>query len=331
MRLLDKVAQTVDPIIIRTSSDGRTWCLPGADTLANDVRQCPLRFVLQDQVTEVCTQLAFESDSIPGSSLALLRVPAPHLWLEYVGIARQRVFTNLQCTDSSANPFPGQRVGLMVRCDEAGRKGSVVVCWENAAGNALDVSPFIIEFDFDDEAFSAGGVVTAEDISIGVNVPDRPELAPLYNCVRFRLQPEWHRYYRSRITSEAGLLQMLQDTIRPLLDDVPFLAAFCLLLISRGALSAQPCDRADINRSRARKGRPPLLDHVELTMNLGDIERARHQADTNRSAPRLHLVRGHLVRRQDTIFWRTSHMRGRPEIGSVNTRTVSLRITGAGS
>lgn len=331
MRLLDKVAQTITPIIVRTCDDGDVWQFPGADTLADEVRQCPLRYVLHDQVTEICTQLAFESDTVLKSSIALLRVPAPRLWLEFVGIARQKVFTNLGRADDDPNTCPQQRVGLLVTCDERGRKGSIHACWDGEDGDELDVAPFSIEFDFDDESFSKRGYSTAEDTSVGVNIGDCPELDALYNCVRFNLHPEWHRYYRARATTESHFRQILQDTLKPLLEDVPFLAAFCLLLISKGPLSLQPCDRSGINRQRTRRGRPPLLDHVELTMNLGEADRDRHNTDTHRFAPRLHFVRGHLVHRQGTIFWRTSHMRGKPEIGSIHTRTVSLRMAATGS
>ena len=48
----------------------------------------------------------------------------------------------------------------------------------------------------------------------------------------------------------------------------------------------------------------------------------------DRSAPRLHLVRGHLVRRGSLLFWRRSHMRGHSDIGTIRSRTVHLRVAG---
>ena len=197
MRLLDKVAQTTRPIIVRTFADGHTWCFPGADALADDIRQCPLRYVLHDEVTEICTQLAFESDTVLSSSIALLRIPAPRLWLEFVGIARKKVFTDLGRADGDPNSCPQQRVGLLVTCDERGRKGSIKACWDSEAGDELDVAPFAIEFDFDDESFSKRGYATVDGTSIGVSIGDCPALDALYNCVRFNLHPEWHRYYRN--------------------------------------------------------------------------------------------------------------------------------------
>ena len=329
MRLLDMVAQSTRPMIVEMPADGRIWRLPGADTLADDVRRCPLRYVLHDKVTEMCTQLAFEGDTILGSAMALLRVPAPRLWLEFRGAARNKVFTDLDRADTDPNAYPQQRIGLLVTSDESGRKGTVSVCWDSEGSNEPALAPFVIEFDFDDDSFSSRGRASANGMCIGVGIGDHPDLGVLFDRVRFNLRPEWHNYYRSCADSEHGFRPLLKAALKPLLEDVPFLATFCLLLISNSALRSQPCDRSVINRSRERKGRSPLLDHVELTMSLGEGEGTAHQADVHRSAPRLHFVRGHLVRRRDTIYWRTSHMRGKPNIGSISTRTVSLRMTGS--
>jgi hypothetical protein len=331
MRLLDKVAQSAGPTIIETVRDGHTWRLPGADTLADGLQQCPLRYVLHDEVTAVCAQLAFATNTVLSSSIGLLRVPAPRLWLEFVAIAGSKTSIDRDCVDSETNACPRQRVGLLVTCDERGRKGSIDTCWESEDGHQPDLAPFAVEFDFDDELFSRRSYATSDGISLGMTIGNRRDLDGLFNCVRFKLHPEWHRYYRSRSISEIAFRQSLQDALNPLLGDIPFLATFCLLLISKDALHAQPCDRSGINGARARKGRPLLLDHVELTMSLGEAAHTGRQIDADRSGPRLHFVRGHLVRRQDAIFWRTSHMRGKPEIGSIKTRTVSLRMAGAGS
>lgn len=331
MRLLDKVAQSAGPAIIQTVRDGHTWRLPGADTLADGLQQCPLRYVLHDEVTATCAQLAFATDTVLNSSIGLLRVPAPRLWLEFVAAAGSNDFVDSNCVDRKTNVCPRQRVGLLVTCDERGRKGTIDTCWESDDGLQPDLAPFSVEFDFDDELFSRRGHPMPDGISLGMTIGNRRDLDGLFNCVRFTLRPEWHRYYKSRSVSEIAFRQSLQDAVNPLLGDIPFLATFCLLLISKGALQAQPCDRSSINGARTRRGRPLLLDHVELTMNLGEAGHTGRQIDADRSAPRLHFVRGHLVRREDTIFWRTSHMRGKPEIGSIKTRTVSLRMASAGS
>jgi hypothetical protein len=49
----------------------------------------------------------------------------------------------------------------------------------------------------------------------------------------------------------------------------------------------------------------------------------------SRRPARLHHVRGHLVRREDRIFWRMAHLRGQALQGLVRSRTVCLSFADA--
>ena len=53
------------------------------------------------------------------------------------------------------------------------------------------------------------------------------------------------------------------------------------------------------------------------TADTGDEPSGRH-------SPRLHHVRGHLVRREQRVFWRVPHLRGSASRGAVRSRTVCL-------
>ena len=328
MHLLDKVAQAKEPIVVGNLDGTNAQFFPGTDALATDVAQCPLRYVLHDDVTKLCTELAFEDDTLLGSSIELLRVPAPKLWIEFVESARHNVFSNLGLLNDKAASSSHQRVGLFITSDERGRNGYVEVCWENGDGLSPDVAPFVIEYNFDDEFFSKSGFVANDDACIGIDVGNIQSLNPLFRHIRFRLRTQWHRYYKEKAGSDIRYRELMLLLINPLLEDVPFFAMFCLLLMSKNALRQQAGDRSRLNRSRERRGRSPLLDHIELTMNLAPFESVPGDA-TNaelRASPRIHFVRGHLVRRGNAIFWRTSHMRGKPEIGSIRSRTISLHI-----
>jgi hypothetical protein len=138
------------------------------------------------------------------------------------------------------------------------------------------------------------------------------------------LRPEWRAYYAER--TGARFREVLNQAVRPIVVDVPLFAAFCLLLSSKRALRLEPVDRSRLNAARERRGKRPLLDHVELTMNLVGSKGAGHGDAEGRSSPRLHFVRGHLVRRGDAVYWRSSHMRGNAAVGSINSRTISLHM-----
>ena len=334
MHLLDQVAQTNQAMVVERSGGRDIWRLPGTDVLAHDLEQCALRYVLHDDVTELCTELAFDDETIVGSSVELIRIPAPTLWIEFSGRAQNKVLSNLGRLEGDFELSPHQRIGLLVKSDASGRKGEFRVCWENESGLGPDIAPFIVEYDFNDVSFSKSCHATADGTMIAADVVGHDALVPLFEHIRFRLNADWHRYYRQSTGSESLYREALHTALNPMHKDIPFLSMFCLLLTSQSAFQVSASDRSRLNRSRARRGRSPLLDHVELTMNLAAHEPEFEDSacsSADRSSPRLHFVRGHLVRRRNAIHWRTSHMRGKPAIGSIHSRTVSLRVTAGSS
>ena len=108
--------------------------------------------------------------------------------------------------------------------------------------------------------------------------------------------------------------------------NLPFVLAFALLLDSRDAVEQRPAELARLNRARLRRGRPALLDHVEVRLRLGGGARAmaaRQGGAGVREAPRLHIVRGHSVRRGDKTFWRAPHLRG-DAFRPIRSKTVTV-------
>jgi hypothetical protein len=106
------------------------------------------------------------------------------------------------------------------------------------------------------------------------------------------------------------------------------LLAFFLLLSTRNGLPRRPRIMERLNRARARSGKVPLLDHIEV---LSPVLPERDGATGNESfgcrrAPRLHHVRGHLMRRGCELYWRVPHLRGTARSGVVRTRTVTWTI-----
>jgi hypothetical protein len=105
------------------------------------------------------------------------------------------------------------------------------------------------------------------------------------------------------------------------------LLAFLLLLSARDATRRLPVSRASINRKRLANGRRPLLDHVEVNACLQAVAADATGEFSGRQSPRLHHVRGHLVRRDQRVFWRVPHLRGNAMRGAVLSRTVCLSFT----
>jgi hypothetical protein len=126
---------------------------------------------------------------------------------------------------------------------------------------------------------------------------------------------------------------VVRKSLAGVAHDIPLLLAFFLLLNAKGATRPVPVQREQLNRKRSAKKRPPLLDHIEVHATLPAQTAGFLDAEAGpiaRRPPRLHHVRGHLVRRENRVFWRTPHLRGSARQGIVHSRTVCLSFSRAG-
>jgi hypothetical protein len=172
--------------------------------------------------------------------------------------------------------------------------------------------------DAKDQDILSGGFV---DATHGSNAAT----ASLLDHVRFRFEESWAGYYREAAADADFKRRLINDSINSIAWDAPFVLAFLLLLSAKDATRLAPVSRAAINRKRLANGRAPLLDHVEVNASLDAVSTAESTGDgSGRQSPRLHHVRGHLVRRENRVFWRVPHLRGSSFRGAVRSRTVCL-------
>jgi hypothetical protein len=152
--------------------------------------------------------------------------------------------------------------------------------------------------------------------------------ASLLDHVRFRFEDSWAAYYREGAGDAAFRGRLINDSINSIAWDAPLALAFLLLLSAKDATRLLPVSRAALNRKRLANGRAPLLDHIEVNASLDAVSASESPGQlTGRQSPRLHHVRGHLVRRENRVFWRVPHLRGSGSRGMVRTRTVCLAFT----
>lgn len=315
MRLLDRVAQTIAPLCVRVPDQHQIWRLFGAAELAPSVSTTPLRYVCEPSVTRLCAEVAGDLE-LMSQCLDLIRVPATQMWVEWdeaerLGSCRR---------DERAGPGGVDRVGILVRASECGRVGSIETCWSTTkTGAPVDVAPIVIRFDLDDPYFARGGGAACVNVSSAVDGP----LHLVLSRLRFEFRPDWLAYYQAQ--SPGSLRQTLAECAWPFTSDFSFLAALTLLLgADAGPLRHRAVDRAGLNRSRVGR-KPILLDHVELTSTIGSRTYPSVAEGAHCVMRRLHVVRGHLVRRGAKVYWRRPHWRGQAMAGIVATRTVTLR------
>src|ERR1700690_2275207 len=83
MRLADRIAQCRTPFIVENTRDGSVPHLNNASAFAKDINSCATRYVLSDELTSLCTALAYSKGASTLACADLLHVPAEHIWVEW--------------------------------------------------------------------------------------------------------------------------------------------------------------------------------------------------------------------------------------------------------
>jgi hypothetical protein len=171
-----------------------------------------------------------------------------------------------------------------------------------------------------------------EGRAVGIHDPRNAQIDRLLRCASFRLLEAWQRYYAAVACTATERASVTRCSLGTVAFYAPMLIALFLLLGLRSEVVQSPISHERLNLKRLRRGRRPLLAHIEVSCPLLASERRRQingAPGATRTAPRLHHVRGHIVRREDVLFWRRSHWRGHLRLGSVQSRTVTLRLPAA--
>jgi hypothetical protein len=327
MRLADRIAQCRAPFVVQNTKNHAITRLSGAATFAPEIAACPTRYVLADDLTRLCTALAYSKGASTLACADLLHVPAERVWLEWCEAPWVAELARYGF-DTGRQPAITGRRGVFIRSCPAGRRGLIKVFWASGETD-LDVLASSMEayFDFDTpegEAPSApdncddGSTICVFDDGVG-------KADILRRCFRFRYERTWARYYANAALSREQSDAIARHALGTIAIEMPVMLAFLLLLGTRPGLPRRPLMLERLNRARSRSGKAALLDHVEVFAPL--MPEYRHPCGTmpvaERRPPRLHHVRGHLVRRGSQLFWRVPHLRGSARAGVVRTRTVT--------
>ncbi|HEX4649383.1 MAG TPA: hypothetical protein VH111_11180 [Steroidobacteraceae bacterium] len=331
MRLLDHIAQCTEPVVVRQDR-GDVWRLAGAADFALPLARCPLRYVLSDELTRACTALAYsEGDQLSGC-LDLMRIPAEEMWIEWNEKVRRDEVSRLVVPESPVSSAPDAlRAGTLVNAPSHGRSGSLRTFWltaEESPRPLLAAVETVITLDGGVERAAPDALL--EGGTVAVRDSRSQQVDALLQCVGFRLEPSWQRYYQGSALSGATRAQVISQSLAVVAFDAPMLLALFLLMAVGAELVETRVNPVHLNAKRARLGRRPLLEHIEVSAPVFAAASLR-RADAGhgvRRGPRFHHVRGHLVRRRNTIYWRGPHWRGHVRLGSVRSRTVELRLPG---
>lgn len=310
MLLAEKISGSMEGVEIILA--GRKWLFPGAAAYADRLTGCVTRYVLSEDVQQACCQLAEGAGDLLLPENPRLRAAMPDMWIEWAepaaddGTAAARVPARVPA-----------RAGVLVDASPDGRKGELRLFWAGSGTGVdvgVDVAQVAIRFDFDQpvELFGKPGQSSAgASAAAGFPFHSLPaQFAALRRHLAIVIDDRWADYFRASALGRAGLPDAARQCGDGLWRDVIRVLAFFVLMSSRVPLAQYPVQRGRLNLRRAKAGKPALLDHVEL--RFGDMLpfAVAGGAAAIRRHPRMHVVRGHLVRRRGGIFWRTAHIRG---------------------
>lgn len=307
MRLLDLIAQRRSASVFVDDNVE----LPSAHRYSEIIRACPLRYMLSDELARCATQLAFAEGDRLSACLDLIRVPAQTLWVEWAESPRREALRAIPSLELEDGAPQARHAGAFITAAPHCRCGQMRSFWSGIDERAY-LSPIVTTFDLDHRPQSRSPQdATSWRGETHLRMAGEPAIEELLEHLRFHLDDEWAAYYRARCHTEELRAAVLRSLLGGCAFDAPMLLGFFLLLGARDLLPHQAVRHERLNRTRHRGGRAPLLEHIEITAPL---ERPAcrgwaHSSESTRPSPRLHHVRGHLVRRGGSVFWRSPHRR----------------------
>jgi hypothetical protein len=329
MRLADQIAQCRTPFIVENTTSRQKTRLMGAADFSSAVLACPTRYSLSDDLVGLCSALAYSKGSRTLACADLLHVPAERIWIEWCEAPWINELKRYGFRSALDARVTGRR-GVFIKSSPQGRRGLIKTFWSNS-DDELDVFASSMEahFDFDTEE---GEEPVAPDgqnrLSISVFDHYAGNADILRRCFRFRYERSWQHYYeQAQLSVEQGHA-IARHALGTIAIDIPVVLAFLLLLATRPGLPRRPLMLERLNQARTKSGKAPLLNHIEVSSPLLPEYRpcGGNTQDSLRRRPRLHHVRGHLVRRGSQLFWRVPHLRGNARSGMVRTRTVTWTL-----
>jgi hypothetical protein len=240
MKLADQIAQFRTPFIVRSDATRRTTRLNNAADCAGQVASAPTRFVLSDDLTRLCTALAYSKGARTLACADLVRVPAESVWIEWCNEAWQSELELYGFGAPQPNaPVRGRR-GALFRASRDGRRGTLRTFWTGATDGDVLASSIEAYFDLDTSEAEEPEPPEGERPSVN-RVADeaRPAGDILSRCFRFRYERSWSRYYEEAALEPGASDVLWRHALGTIAIDIPVVLAFFLLLATRSGLPQQ--------------------------------------------------------------------------------------------
>ena len=294
MRLLDQVVRAPAQTTARNRL-GAECTLTAVGAKADAIAACKLRYILDDNVAAQCRDLVLTNSGLLDPKNKLLRMPGELFWMEWPA----------ETADSSGRR---SRMAVLVEASPCGRRGVLTSFAENSSRLA-DMNVVGFEFDLDNLLIPPPEYRHMAQLRHG----DFPHLDELFRHAVLTMDPTWLPFFQSR--GREGFERAFREIGESVWFDLPMALAFAVMLATDDVFDERPTDFSRLNNARRKRGLDLALDHVEVRLKLGGHYASKgvpqkHSSLAARTPARLHYVRGHVVTRRGTTFWRAPHLRG---------------------
>src|SRR5215469_12890055 len=134
MILADRVAQCREPFVV-LDDNGRSWRLNNTADCAASLSTCATRYVLADELTRLCADLAYSKGARTVACADLLHVPSTTLWVEWCNAPWQEALYRYGFPVVESSPQWFGRRGALLRAAADGRRGLVRTFWTTGFHN----------------------------------------------------------------------------------------------------------------------------------------------------------------------------------------------------
>jgi hypothetical protein len=233
MRLADRIAQCRTPFIVQNTKEGSITHLDSATAYAKDIASCATRYVLSDELTRLCTALAYSKGASTLACADLLHVPAERVWVEWTEAPWQNELARYGFKNPLDSGGLGRR-GVFIQSTPQGRRGLLKTFWAGGESE-LNVLSSSMEayFDFDTREGEDPEVFGRQPrSSICVSDSAVGDADILRRCFRFSFERSWQDYYERAQLTPAQASALSHHALGTIAIDIPVLLAFfCFSLL----------------------------------------------------------------------------------------------------
>ena len=135
--MADRIAQCRTPFVVENTKDRSITHLNNAAAFSKSIESCATRYVLSDELTRLCTALAYSKGASTLACADLLHVPAERVWVEWTE-APWRSELALYGFKGPVDSAQLGRRGVYIQSTPQGRHGLLRTFW---AGGASSFNP----------------------------------------------------------------------------------------------------------------------------------------------------------------------------------------------